>query len=469
MRLSLLLSVSLLAGCTVGSDYHPPSAALTPAYHAAGLSPLGETERDWWRAFGDPKLEALVSRALAQNLDIEAAAARVAQARGAAHGSDVASLPRLDATASAETVRQSLETPVGRVADRLTLPRSYELYQVGVQAAWEIDLFGGLRRGRQAARADLEAAAADAGAVQVSVAAETADAYFQLRGLQARLALATEQLQTERTLLDLVRQKVEQGIVANRELNRLIGEEQGLQAALSPLRAAAAGQLARLDVLIGAQAGTDPLDLGSSSNIADAPPPDGSSNPADLMRRRADIRAAEHRLAAANARIGIAIAEHYPRVSFGGLIGVVSLGMSNLFTDGAVQASGGAGLRWRLFDFGRVDAEVAQARGREAEALALYRATLLRATGEVETALVRYVEGGSEIAARQREVAALRAARDQARQAYAGGVLALIDVLDADRALLVAQDRLVMAKAETARASVAAVRALGGGWLEERS
>jgi outer membrane protein TolC len=164
----------------------------------------------------------------------------------------------------------------------------------------------------------------------------------------------------------------------------------------------------------------------------------------------------------------VALADYYPHLALHGLLGFASIGTGSLFTSAGLQASGGAGLRWRLFDFGRVDAAVAQARGQEAEALAQFRGAVLRATEEVETALVRLAETRTEITLRKQQVASLTRSRDQARQGYAGGALSLVDVLDADRALLEATDRFAAARAEAARASVAAVRALGGGW-ETRS
>ena len=252
--------------------------------------------------------------------------------------------------------------------------------------------------------------------------------------------------------------------VADRELNRVTGESQGIEASLPPLRAAVAGQINRLAVLTGRQAGTDSDSLAQIAPIPLAPDPSGSAYPGELMRRRPDLVAAERRLAAANARIGVVTADYYPHVSLSGLLSVASIGTGGLFTGSAFQASGSGGLRWRLFDFGRVNAEVAQARGREAEALAQYRSSVLRATEDVETALARLGEGRTEIDLRERQTASLTRSRDQARQGYEGGVLALVDVLDADRALLDASDRLAAARAETARASVAAIRALGGGW-----
>ena len=185
---------------------------------------------------------------------------------------------------------------------------------------------------------------------------------------------------------------------------------------------------------------------------------------AALLRRRPDVIAAERRVAAANARIGVALAEYYPHVSVSALFGVASIEPGHLFTGDAVEHQLGAGLRWRLFDFGRVDAEVAAARGRDAEALAAYRATVLRASSEVEIALSELVQQEARIASLTRETQELQLARDQSQAAYEGGAVSLIDVLTADRQLLAASDQLTIAQAGAARAAVAGYRALGGGW-----
>jgi outer membrane protein TolC len=182
------------------------------------------------------------------------------------------------------------------------------------------------------------------------------------------------------------------------------------------------------------------------------------------MQRRPDIAVAERHLAAANARIGAAIAEYYPHVTFSGLTGFESVDAGSLFASAAREDSALIGLRWRLFDFGRVDAEVAIARGREQEALAAYRGTVLRATEDVEAALSQFIESRAEAEVLRREISALTRAREQAQTAYEGGVLPLLEVLDADRDLLAARDRLAAANAGEARAAVASFRALGGGW-----
>jgi len=461
-RLLPLLLATALAACTVGPDYHAPRVALAPGY--ASGSVVAPTAAPWWASFNDPLLDRVVARALAQNMDIAAAAARVDQARAAAKGAGAALLPTLSAQGAAEQDHISRQTPFGAASAELGFPRDYGLYQAGVQASWEVDLFGGLRRGREAARAQFASTQAQADAVRLSIAAETVDAYLELRGLQARLSVAQRQLANERELVALIRQRVKEGVSADRDLNRVTGEQEGIEASLAPLRAGIAAQLNRLDALMGTPAGTWSAQLGAPAAIPLAPDPSGSAIPADLMRRRPDVVAAERQVAAANARIGAAMAEYYPHLSLGGIVGAASLGTANIVSSNAFQASGTAGLSWRLFDFGRIDAQVAQARGREAEALALYRAAVLRATQDVETALSGLTLERLAVAAYERQVAALTTARDQARQAYDQGAGALIDVLDADRALLDAADRLDTARAQAARASVATMRALGGGW-----
>lgn len=465
MRLpAILFATVALAGCAVGPDYASPKVGLTPAFMGASSISSDKSDADWWAGFNDPILADFVSKALAANLDIAAAAARIEQSRAVARSAGADLLPRVDGTGDVATVSQSRETPIGRISDAFGASRGYTQYAVGTQASWELDVFGGNRRRREAAHDELSSTLADAAAVRIAVAAETADAYLTLRALQARLDVAERQEKTEFQLVSVVRQRVGEGIAADRELNRANGELEGVRASLSPLRAGIAAQLNRLDVLVGEQPGSNRDLLARRQAIPTAPIPSGSAAPTDLLRRRPDVVAAEGRLAAANARIGVAVSEYYPHFSLSGLLGIASLGTSNLFTGGAVQASAGAGLRWRLFDFGRVDAKVSQARGAHAEALADWRKSVLTAAEDVETAISRLVEARAESVALDRQIVALTKARAQADLAYRGGVVAIIDVLDADRELLAASDRQVTVKADEARAAVVAYRALGGGW-----
>jgi NodT family efflux transporter outer membrane factor (OMF) lipoprotein len=457
----------LLTACTVGPRYRPPGVALPARFaHAQDISAGGRLDASWWEQFRDPEMTALIAEALAQNLELSEAAGRLAESRAAAAGAGAALLPEGDLQGVATDSENSLRSPVGQLAHAVGAPRVYSASTVGVQASWEIDLFGSLRRRREAARAQVRAAEASAAAVRVVISAETADAYIALRGLQAQLRLAADQEQTQARLVDLVQRRVSEGAAADRELERAIGELERLRALQAPLRAAIETQCDRMDILTGTVAGTHQPELHRPGNQPMAPLPAASAAPIDLLRRRPDIVAAERRAAAANALIGVAIAEYYPKVSLGALFGLASMDGAQLFSTSAGQRDTLAGLRWRLFDFGRVNADVAAARARDAEVLAAYRSVVLQATADVEDALARFAQSRAETEILERELAALTRARDQAQSAYEGGVLPYLEVLDADRDRLAAADRLAVARADEARSSVAAFRALGGGWSE---
>ena len=456
------------AGCAVGPKYEKPAIHLTPFHslatpgRAGGAPPRLDS---WWRGFNDPELSRIVERALAQNLDLAAGLARVQQARAVAVQAGAQLAPALDTSVQAETIRQSLDSPAARIGSRLPgFKRDAALYDVGVGASWEVDLFGGLRRGAEAARAEAEAAEADRLGTRVTVAAEAADAYLRIRGDQARLSLTADQIGADAHLLELVRLRFTKGLAADREVAQAEALLSQARAAIQPLRIDLQAQLNRLDVLMGVQPGVFAAELSTPSDIPARPSVSAEGQPLDMLRRRPDVIAAERRVAAANARIGQSIAEYYPKVSLSGLLGFESATPGRLFGAATYQPQAQAGLRWRLFEFGRIDAEVRQARGGEAEALARYRQSVLRAAEDVENALtsLALIEARQDELARQ--VAALKRARELAQSAYASGAIALTDVLDADRQLLTARDELAQTRADAARAAVQSFRALGGGW-----
>jgi len=461
-----------MAGCAVGPNYQKPAMTLAP-FHAApagGVAGRGAAPPldRWWDGFDDPELTGIVVRALAQNLDLAAALARVDQARAAAREAGAQLLPTLDATASASWIHDSLESPIGSIGRHLPgFHRDGALYDLGAAASWEIDLFGGLRRGSEAARAEAEAAEAARLGVRVSVAADAADAYFEVRGDQARLAVAQAQVATDAQLRDLVRQRFTEGLGSAREADQADALLAGARASLQPLRIDLEAELDRLDVLMGAQPGTYAAELsapGASLGAIPAAPTVGGLSPEAVLRRRPDVIAAERRLAASNARIGQAIAEYYPKVSVAALLGFESASADHLFRAATFRPEAIAGLRWRLFDFGKIDAEVAQAKGANAEALADYRKSVLVAAQDVETAFTALVELQAHEIDEDAQVAALSKARDLSQRAYASGAIPLTDVLDANRQLLAAQDELEKTRADVGRAAVQTFRAMGGGW-----
>jgi NodT family efflux transporter outer membrane factor (OMF) lipoprotein len=456
-----------LSACAVGPDYHRPEMALTQAFHAKAPAPgpgVKSVNRDaWWSGFGDPELVRVVERAGTQNLDLARARARLIQSRAVAKAAGAALFPTSNITGSVADGRQSVLSPLGEIGNHLPgFPRDYDDDALNAGAAWELDLFGGLRRERQAAVADAEAVRAQAEAVKIAVEADAADAYLQVRAYQARLAVAHSQEAVRQDLVALLNHRFGEGLSAERELHQAQAELHAVRAAIPPLTAGLDAQLNRLDVLMGAQPGTYRSELIVEGPVPAPPTLATESLPADLLRRRPDIIAAEQRLIAANARIGAAISDYYPKVSISALFGVDSLDSSRLFSGDAVQHQVAAGIRWRLFDFGRVDAEVAAAKGKDAEALADYRSTVLAAAEEVEKAFSDLNQDEARSAALSRQIAELTIARRQAQIAYDGGVLSLIEVRDADRDILEASDQLAQAKAGAARAAVASFRALGG-------
>lgn len=469
--LALFLSFGALTGCAVGPDYRAPEIALSPTFlgqesidhrlvqHTADLSV-------WWAAFGDPLLTRFIALALDQNLDIAQAAARVAQSRAALRYADAALLPAGNVSASVSRGYQSTETPLGQVLNATPgFDRWGSAYEANLGASWEIDLFGGLRRGREAARAEYEASEAGAVATRLAVAAQTADLYVTIRSLQARIAIAQQQVETRRQLLTMVRLQYEKGIAAELQKNQAEGSLTQAEAQLPVLEASLDAAMNGLDVLLGVQSGTHRTELASVQPIPGAPALAETGTPAEMIRRRPDLIVAERRLAAANARIGVAVAEYYPKFSLGGLLGsATAIASSNLFTGAASQAQGVLGLRWHLFDFGRVDAQIAAARGQEAEALAAYRLAVLRATEDVENAFSALVKREVQVGILTRGESSLARARENSFAAYQGGVVSLIEVLDADGNLLQARDAKAQAQTEAARAAIASFRALGGGW-----
>ncbi len=470
IALATVILPFILAACAVGPADQKPVVALAGAWRAQPPASSQDSPPldAWWRGFNDPELVRVIERARADNLDIAQARARVLASRAAARAAGAARLPSGSVDGQGQYARQSLDGPIGSIGRHLPgFARATPIYDLGVGAAWDPDLFGGLRRRHDAAVADADAARDEAVAVRLAVIADAADAYIQVRAYQARLAVAVRQEAIQDDLAALVRRQAAQGVAPDRELRQTEAALDGVRATIPPLKAGLEAQLNRLDVLMGAAPGTWREEL---SRRADTPSPPAlrvGDGPAALLRRRPDILAAEQRLRAADAHIGQALAEYYPQVSLSGLLGVESLDATALFTPAAVKAVGGGALKWRLFDFGRIDAEVAQARAVDAGALAAWRATALRASEEVEDAITDLVQQEARAAALDLQIAELTIARRQAEQAYAGGVISLVEVRDADRDLLAAADQLAQARAGAARAAVASFRALGGGWTPE--
>jgi NodT family efflux transporter outer membrane factor (OMF) lipoprotein len=453
--------------CALVPAYRPPVIALMPAYEygrEVSDATLQTSDTVWWDGFHDPVLHSILEQTLTQNLDLAQAFARVDEARAAAAGAGATLWPQGEVGVATSRSQDSLKSPLGEIAHAVGAPRDYDTQSAVAQASWEIDLFGGLGLRRDAAIDEAQAVEIARAAVRIAVTAEAADAYLELRGLQAQLTLTYAQTSTQAQEVDIVQSRLAQGFASDRDLQKAQAEFERVRGSIPSLQSGIDAQIYRLDLLMGTEAGAHRAELTLNPSQPQPPQPAGDLAPAELLRRRPDVAMAERHLAGTSARIGAALSEYYPHLAFSGLVGFETRGMGPLLTGDALQSVGLMGLRWRLFDFGRIDAEVAVARSRDAQALIAYRSTVLRATGEVEAALSRYVANRTECGSLDREITALSRVHDQALDAYRVGAVALTEVLDADRDLLAARKRLAMSTANLARAAVAAFRALGGGW-----
>ena len=373
---------ALLAGCTVGPDYRRPEVKLatgfTPAPATTASAPVDLAE--WWRGFNDPVLTGLIDRALATNLDLEQAAARIDQAGAGLGLARAALLPSGDVQASYTRSRESVAAPPGVFLKGLPggFPRDQDNFLLQTSASWEIDLFGGNRRGVEAARGQLAAAVAGAQATRVSIAGGVADAYVSARQLQAQLANVEAQLVNQRRQTALNDLLAVRGVIATADRDRSRSQLDDAETQLPRLRAALTQTANAIDVLLGDAPGTNRALFATLAPIPQGPVP-AVGEPGDLLRNRPDVIAAEASLRAANARIGQSIAEFFPKLSLNGLFGFTSLTGSRFLTDDANQARATAGLRWRIFDFQRIDAEIRNARGGYREQLAAYRDGVLKA------------------------------------------------------------------------------------------
>jgi len=471
------LAAALLAGCATNPEYVAPRFDMPAAYQQAVApqkaelaAPPAASLDQWWMQFHDPLLTQVIERVQAQNLDLKIALARVEQARAIAQVAQANLLPKGDLSLQAVGQRQSLQSPIGEIAHNFPgYQRNTTLYDSGVGASWELDLSGALKGARQSALADAQAVEADRLAVQVMMEADAADAYFRIRGAQMRIALARQQINTDADLLEVVNQRRNEGIATRQEQAEAQARLAQLRATVPPLQHELDVQLNRLDVLMGATSGTYAGNMAADAQAGGAPltlalpVPGGSLKPHDLLLRRPDVIAAERRLAASHAHVGVAMAQYYPQVSLSALLGFEGLDTAAM-NRATFQPAILAGLRWRLFDFGRVDAEVAQAKGANAEALIRYRAAMLKATEEVEDSLSALNQLALQRRELTAEVEADMRARQAAEDAYKGGVTGMMELLEQDRQLLTSRDQLAVAEADSACAAVATFRALGGGW-----
>lgn len=468
--LSAIAVAALLAGCAaVGPDHQTPTVALDERFINAGASGSntqapGEDIARFWRGFSDPALNALVDRALAANTDIRLAQARLQEARALQGEADAAARPGVAIEGSA----QRSVTPLTQQPGASRSDRTGNSYDASFIAGWELDLFGRVRRTREAAAAQVSAGEAGLHAAHVAVTAEVARLYLELRGQQERLRVTEANLVNQRESLRITEARLEAGRARQLDVasaRALVASTEAVLPALQSQIETTAYRLATLS----AQAPRAVLDqLAPARPLPSLPVTDLATlpvgTPQQWLQRRPDVTAAERRLAAATAGIGIARSELYPRVSLTGLLGFNASRLGVLFTSDAARYSLGVGLSWTPFDFGAIRSRIAASEARSQQALVQFEQTVALALEETEGAFSAFNRSAQRVARLEEAARHADEAAQLARARFEAGVTDFQAVLQAERELLSIREQLVQAQVGTGTALVAVYRAIGGGW-----
>jgi len=458
----------IVSGCAVGPDYKKPVVSAPTQWNetAAGVAAgRNASEAAWWKAFHDPELDSLVDRATAANLDLKVATARVREARAQYGVAKADFWPTVDGTGSFARQQESKHQPlIGQFPLPAGIPFTNNVYQAGFDASWELDVFGGTRRATEAARAEVESSEFSRRDVLVSLLGEVARNYVEVRALQRRLAIARENIQAQSEALAIASDRYQKGAAAELDVKQAAALLASTRAQVPSLTSNLDASVHRLGVLLAQPPGALKNELSAMAPIPAAPPDVPAGLPSDLLTRRPDVQQAERELAAATARIGVAKSDWFPKFSLNGDLGAQSVNTSDWFTPGSKFWSFGPTMQWRIFDAGRIRANVEVQNARQEQALENYEQTVLTSFEEVENALSAY--GNEQI---RRDSLAVAVKNDQetvalARNLYRNGLTPFINVIDAERSLYQAQDDLVQSDRSVTQDVIALYKALGGGW-----
>jgi len=469
----ILLTVTALAfvlfqGCAVGPNFQPPKTtppAQWSAPQAGGETNLEPSLDSWWKSFNDPQLDSLVERAVRTNQDLRIAEARVREARAFYRIASSQLWPTVDAGGSYARENQSKNQPIlGSLPMPSGIPYENNVYQAGFDASWEIDVFGGNRRAVEAGKAEVAAAEFGRRNVLVTLLGEVARNYVELRGCQRRLEIATNNLKTQQEALALAENRFNNGLTSDLDVQQAATILANTRAAIPMLETGIQDYIHRLGVLLGQPPEALLAELSASAPIPSAHPVVPAGLPSELLRRRPDIQQAERQLAASTARIGVATADLFPKFSLTGVAGYESTSASDWFAGGSKFWSLGPTVQWRIFDAGRIRANIRVQDARQDRALAAYEKTVLLSFEDVENSLVAYAKEQIRRRSLEDAVTSSQDSLHLASQLYGNGLASFINVLDAERSLYQAEDALVQSDKAVTQNLISPYKALGGGW-----
>ena len=488
--------LTFAAGCLVGPNYRPPDARVQAGWASLGTRPSGPAATQvstatadrantalWWRNFNDPVLDELVTEALASNLDVAQAVARLRQARAQRRVAAGQFYPAVDLSGSyrrsgtgrdndrnggGSTTNPTTGAPIVTGALGTTASRSNDQFQLGFDAAWELDVFGGIRRGVEAADASTRASLADLQDVRVTLVSDVAVTYFALRGAQQRLAFAERNLQIQQRSLAVTRRQFGGGMVSGLDVAQAEAQIAGTQSQIPALEQAVRVAIFDLALLLGREPATLIDPLLAAAPIPLTPPVVPAGLPSDLLRRRPDVRRAEEQLHVTVANIGVATADLFPRFTLTGTFGTEDQKVRRLFNWANTIWSFGPNVSWNVFDIGgRIRGNIAVAEAQKDEAFFFYRQTVLTALRDAEQALTAYDFEQRRRVGLRAAVDANRRSVDLSQRLYAQGQTEFVNVLTAQQAQLNSEDALVQSDQQVAANLVSIYRALGGGWEYE--
>jgi multidrug efflux system outer membrane protein len=462
-QLLLMLAGLGLSGCAaLGPDYVPPATetpagwarldpAAQPVAHAAAPGNLGQ----WWQGLNDPLLSELVNEALQASPYLRSALARLREARARRTVAAAARFPSVTASGSARRSQSSEETGSGDARNS---------FSAGFDASWELDVFGGVRRSVEAAEADFESSVANLDNTHVSLASEVALNYVEVRALQTRLGIARANLASQSETLQLTDWRAQAGLVSSQDVEQARSNREQTRAQIPNFETSLAESEHRLDILLGRAPGTLHARLAATGELPTVPGRIAVGIPADTLRQRPDVRAAERRLAAETARVGVAEAARYPSFNLSGSIGLEALTLGGLGNSGGAASSLLAGITGPVFNAGRLRAQVEIQDAVREQAQVAYEQAVLTALQDVENALVALARNRERVEALAIAAESAGNAAQLAQQRYSSGLIDFQSVLDTERSVLSAEDSLASSRADGVLALIRLYKALGGGW-----
>ncbi len=459
-----VFAAAMLGGCaslSVGPDYKVPELAM-PGGWSISLSKEGQSTKDasqnfvrWWRQLRDPQLDKLIDEALAGSLDLRLAQARLRQARANRSQAISGLFPTIQASTGGS--RSNAADVINRSAPRT-------VYDAGFDATWEIDIFGGTRRGIEAATADQESSEASLNNTRVSLVAEVAQNYIELRAYQQRLAIARKNLAAQTETLQITEWRNQAGLVGSSDVEQARTNREQTRAGIPDLEVGLTAAENRLAVLLGRNPGSLHQQLKENKPLPPLPDAIATGIPADVLRQRPDLIAAERTLAAETARVGQKLAQRFPSLNLGGSFGWQAYSYGALGAAGTLARAVAGTLAATLFDGGKLRSAVEIQGAVQEQALISYQKSVLLALEEIENALQAYAQGRERVDARRAAADAARRAADLSRQLYQSGLADFQKVLETERTLLGAEDSLATAEAGMRTNLVKLYKALGGGW-----